>query len=62
KAYNDFINKYVDPRGISPTVIEDAIANGTRTVGNSPGTWVHQTQDVTVITNSTGGVVTVIPR
>lgn len=62
KAYSNFIDKCVDPRGIPPTVIEDAVKNGRRTAGNSSGTWVYKTQDVTVITNNTGGVVTVIPR
>lgn len=55
-------NKYVDPRGIPPSVVEDAIQNGTRTAGKTAGTWVYEGGDVRVIVNNSGGVVTVIPK
>ena len=55
-------NKYVDPRGIPPSVIDDAIQNGTRTAGKTAGTWVYEGGDVRVIVNNSGGVVTVIPK
>ncbi|SDF57329.1 hemagglutinin repeat-containing protein [Sporomusa acidovorans] len=62
KEYNEFINKYVDPRGITPTVVEDAIRNTKPAPGNTPGTFVHENANVRVIVNSNGDVVTVIPR
>lgn len=57
-----FCQKYVDPRNIPPSVIEDAISNTTAVPGHTAGTFVHQTADVTVIVNETGKVVTVIPK
>ncbi len=62
KEYNEFINKYVDPRGITPTVVEDVIRNTKPAPGNTPGTFVHENANVRVIVNSNGDVVTVIPR
>lgn len=35
--------KYVDPRNIPPSVIEDAIRNTTAVPGHTVGTFVHQT-------------------
>ncbi|MBI6871805.1 RHS repeat-associated core domain-containing protein [Clostridium aciditolerans] len=54
--------KYVDPRGVPPMVVEDAIQNGTRLPGNMPGTWEHITNDVKVITNDAGKVITIYPK
>ncbi|MGF7086428.1 hypothetical protein JOD24_000256 [Kroppenstedtia sanguinis] len=62
KEYNDFIKKYVQPRGIPPSVVENAIRSGSRQPGNKPGTWEHRTTDVKVITNESGNVITVVPR
>ncbi|WP_322905764.1 RHS repeat-associated core domain-containing protein [Paenibacillus campi] len=62
KEYNDFINKQVDPRGITPSVVEDTIKNGTKTPGNTQGTSVYQSDRVRVVTNANGDVITVIPR
>ncbi len=62
KEYNDFINKQVDPRGVTPSVVENTIKNGTKTSGNTQGTSVYQSDKVTVVTNSNGDVVTVIPK
>ena len=59
---NEFVQKYVDPRNIPPSVIEDAILNTTSVPGKMTGTFVHQTVDVTVVVNETGKVVTVIPK
>jgi hypothetical protein len=61
KEYNDFINKQVDPRGVTQSVVEN-IKNGTKTSGNTQGTFVYQSDKVTVVTNSNGDVVTVIPK
>ena len=60
--YYQFCQKYVDPRNIPPSVIEDAIRNTTAVSGHTAGTFVHQTADVTVIVNESGKVITVIPK
>ena len=60
--YYQFCQKYVDPRNIPPSVIEDAIRNTTAVPGHTAGTFVYQTADVTVIVNDTGKVITVIPK
>ena len=60
--YYQFCQKYVDPRNIPPSVIEDAIRNTTAVPGHTAGTFDHQTADVTVIVNNTGKVITVIPK
>jgi hypothetical protein len=62
EEYYKFVTDYVQPRNIPPMVIEDAVKNGIRTMGNTPGTYVYKTNDVTVITNTTGKVITVIPK
>jgi hypothetical protein len=49
-------------RGFTPTVVENAIQSGVRSVGNQPGTFQHVFEGVKVITNESGGVITVIPR
>lgn len=61
KEFSDFIKKYVDPRNIPPSVIEDAIMNTKKTPGNG-GTFVRKTKDVKVIINEAGDVITVIPK
>jgi hypothetical protein len=61
-AYNKFINDQINPRGIPPMVVEDAIRNTRATRGRSAGTFVHQTSDITVIVNRSGDVITVMPR
>ncbi|MUK87330.1 hypothetical protein GMD78_02805 [Ornithinibacillus sp. L9] len=62
KEYNDFMKKQVDPRGITPSVVEDTIKYGTPSPGNTPGTTVYQRDQIRVVTNSNGDVITVIPR
>lgn len=62
KEYSIFIDKYVDPRNIPPSVIEDAIKNTKPIPGNGPSTFVHATDSVKVITNGNGDVITVIPK
>lgn len=62
KDYNDYIKKYVQPRNVPPTVVEDAIKNVKPVKGTNPGTWVHETRDVKVIVNYDGDVITVIPK
>lgn len=62
KEYSDFIKKYVDPRNVPPSVIEDAIKNSPKIPGNRVGTFIHETKDVKVIINELGDVITVIPK
>ena len=62
KEYYDFCKKYVDPRNIPPSVIEDAIFSTKAIAGNKPDIFIHETVDVKVIVNSSGKVVTVIPK
>jgi len=62
REFSDYIKKYVDPRNIPPSVIEDAIKNSKKIPGNRSGTFVHETQDVKVVINEAGDVITVIPK
>ena len=62
KAYWDFVKKYVDPRNIPPSVIEDAIKNTTSVPGKYADTFIHETGDVKVVVNGAGDVITVIPK
>lgn len=49
-------------RGVPPSAVENAIQNGTRSPGNTPGSTVHtdSVNGVRVVTNSDGRVVTVV--
>ncbi|MET0413757.1 MAG: RHS repeat-associated core domain-containing protein, partial [Polyangiaceae bacterium] len=49
-------------RGFTPTAVENAIQHGVTTPGNRAGTFQHLFDDIRVITNKDGGVITVIPR
>lgn len=49
-------------RGATPTVVGNAIKNGKRSPGRKKSTVVHNTEGVSVVTNSKGDVVTVIVR
>ena len=62
QKYYEFCEKYVEPRNIPPSVIEDAIASAEPVPGKTVGTFVHETADVKVIVNANGKVVTVIPK
>ncbi|MBN2794716.1 MAG: hypothetical protein JXR88_04870 [Clostridia bacterium] len=62
EKWYDFIKGYVDPRGIPPMVVEDAIKNGTRIPGNTSDIIECFTDDVSVFINLSGDVVTVIPK
>ncbi|PFJ14640.1 S-layer protein [Bacillus cereus] len=52
----------IDPRGITPTVVEDTIKHGTKNPGNKPGLWEYIGKDARVILNDNGDVVSVVPR
>lgn len=62
EEYYEFVQKYVDPRNIPPSVIEEAILNTASVPRKMTGTFVHQTVDVIVVVNETGKVVTIIPK
>ena len=52
----------IDPRGITPTVVEDIIKHGTKNPVNKPGLWEYIGKDARVILNDNGDVVSVVPR
>ncbi|MCL5875341.1 MAG: hypothetical protein M1114_02620, partial [Candidatus Dependentiae bacterium] len=60
EEYDDFL-KYVQPREIPPMVIEDAIKNGAKSIGTSKygDTLIYITDEIKVITNLAGDVVSV---
>ncbi|AWI03454.1 hypothetical protein [Clostridium drakei] len=62
KGYSTFVDKYIDPRNIPPSVIEDAIKNAKPIPGNRPDTFLHETESVKVVVNGNGDVITVIPK
>lgn len=53
--------KYVQPRNIPPAVVEDAIANGIRSIGEKPNTIECVTKNVKVVIFTNGIVKTVHP-
>jgi hypothetical protein len=59
----EYVNelKGVDPRGMTPNVVEDIIKTGTRKPGDNPGTWKYVREDGYVVINDKGDVVTVVP-
>jgi hypothetical protein len=48
--------------GIPTSVVEDALTNGTMDLGNQALTFTFTSQNVVVVTNAAGGVITVIPK
>ena len=62
QEFDEYLKKYVDPRGVPPTVVEDAIQNTTAKAGKYDGTFVHDNDNVTVVVNANGDVITVIPK
>lgn len=62
KGYYELHQKYVDPRNIPPIVVENAISSTKGIPGNALDTFIHETIDVKVIVNSSGKVITVIPK
>jgi RHS repeat-associated protein len=48
--------------GIVPSMVEETIAHGTSSPGNTAGTTVHDLDGLRVVTNSDGGVITTTPR
>ena len=62
QEYYEYCKKYVDPRNIPPSVIEDAISSTKGIPGNRPDTFIHETADVIIGINSAGKGITVIPK
>jgi hypothetical protein len=48
--------------GITPSVIEDALTHGTMDFGNKTLTFTFTSANVTVVTNASGGIITVFPK
>lgn len=62
RAYSGHAIDGMQEIGVTPTVVEEVIAAGTRSAGNSPGTTKCVTQGIAVIIdNNSGRVVTVFP-
>ncbi|HGH7173718.1 TPA: hypothetical protein ACJMKJ_001219 [Bacillus wiedmannii] len=59
----EYVNelKGVDPRGMTPNVVEDIIKTGSRQPGDKPGTWKYVREEGYVVLNDKGDVVTVVP-
>jgi hypothetical protein len=47
--------------GIMPSVVEDAIASGSRIPGNLPGTFVYSVSGLRVVAGEAGQVITIMP-
>ena len=62
QEYYEYCKKYVDPRNIPPSVIEDAISSTKGIPENRPDIFIHETADVKIVNNSAGKVITVIPK
>lgn len=62
REYYEYCKKYVDPRNIPPSVIEDAISSTKGISRNRPDTFIHETADIKIVINSAGKVITVIPK
>ena len=62
RDYDNLFLKYVNPRNIPPSVVENAILSTKGIPGKALGTFIHETSDVKVVVNSSGSVVTVMPK
>ena len=60
--YIDEIIAYVQPRDIPPSVVENAILSTKPFIGNKPGTLTYITDDIKVITDFSGKVITVMKQ
>lgn len=61
KEYMEELKK-VDPRGVTPSVVEETIKHATKKPGNKPGLWQYDGKDVRVVLNDKGDVVSVVPN
>ncbi|MEC2865725.1 hypothetical protein [Bacillus thuringiensis] len=61
KEYMEELKK-VDPRGVTPSVVEETIKHATKQPGNKPGLWQYDGKDVRVVLNDNGDGVSVVPN
>ncbi|MFU2088473.1 hypothetical protein [Avibacterium avium] len=61
EKYYSLVKSYIVPRNIPPMVIEDNIKNGVKTISRE-NTFMYIGNDIKVITNQKGDVITVIPK
>ena len=54
-----YVQKYIQPRGIPPKVVEHVILNGEKTFSDN-GTFIFNLDGIKVVTNKQGDVVTVM--
>ncbi len=62
---DEYINEiidYVKPRDIPPSVVENAILSTKPFMGNKPGTLIYITDDIKVVTDFSGKVITVMKQ
>jgi len=62
RSYTGHALDQMQGRGAVPSVVEDTIANGTKSPGNLPNTMKYSTSQADVVTNTRGDVVTVIVK
>lgn len=62
REYTGYALDRMQRRGLVPTVIESTIQNGKKTLGNKLGRFVYTTEEVKVVTTSSGKVITVYQR
>ena len=62
REYIKLVEKYVDPRNIPPSVVEDAIENTISTPSKYLDTFIHETGDVKVVVNGAGDVISAMPK
>ncbi|RVX43064.1 hypothetical protein EDD27_5733 [Nonomuraea polychroma] len=55
-------NQRQGQRGVSDDMVNQTIKNGQSKPGNQPGTTVHETQNMRVVTNRRGGIISVIRK
>ena len=61
RYYTGHAQDEMQASGIVPSMVEETIANGTSSPGNTAGTTVHDLDGLRVVTNSNGGVITTTP-
>ena len=59
--YIKYVTDYVDPRGVPPMAVEGTIQTVDPILGNTPDTFVFANEDLRVVVNEMGDVITVIP-
>jgi hypothetical protein len=62
RYYTEHALDQMQGRGIIPSVVDDIIFRGTKSFGNTPDTTTHTTEQLKVILNQSGEVVTAITQ